>query len=151
VTATEPEHPAWWPAATHALHQAQLGRWDIVGPTLTQLDQQHGSAGILGAMLAWIDTLAHESGFTGGEQISAAFIHTDTACESGSTAEERAAMRWVGRLIEARVGMDQDAFDAVLDETIESGDIRLWNDNVGHLLTTVAINLNQLQGRPDNG
>jgi hypothetical protein len=154
TAAPDDGRPVWWPLAVQALHQAQREEWDAVGHTLNQLDREHHGEGVLGAMVGWIDTLAGTAGLKAGDHLRIGWVHLNPTCDPRSTPEEAEGMRWVGAIIEARISMDQDAFHALIDECITTDDLDQWNYNVGHLLTTVALNLNQIsgyKGGEDNG
>jgi hypothetical protein len=126
--------------ALTALRHAHSGDWRKVEHQLGRLNTEFGPEGRGDALVAWCDTLRDHmfdgAGFD--ERIRA----THWAVETGEVgAAPRESARWAGRIIEARVRGDLDAFTAPMGElnAIEDGFERgRW---VGELIQMVVLTM----------
>lgn len=128
--------PRWYPYASAALH-AELDDAPIA--EIEALLEQIPPEDMPKVVLTWIDTMLGEQGFTApnaanrGKRIG--FLEASTA-EVLPAPDVPPAIRQVSRLIAARFGDDEDAFNIVMEECAETGEA--WNGMVYGALHVVA-------------
>lgn len=126
--------------ATVALHLAQRGDFEEAANYVKRLN---GTDGLIGAMLAWIDTLIgrvypeHQY----GTPIAIRFLALETD-EVGTADDVEAKKAWAGRLISYRAADDHDGFNAVL-QSLPNGSA--LGDGIMALLGIVADSLNNVE------
>lgn len=109
------EHP-WLPLATRAFAASIRGD-DRVAVRLTErIATEHGPDAILGALIAWLDTLliegfGQESFATGGAGFY--MVNGDGQSETVDGSQPAEAV-WAGRLMAARAAGDKAQFEALI-------------------------------------
>ena len=119
MTATDPAPSAgypWLPLATRAFAASMRGD-DRVAIRLTErIATEHGPDAVIGAIIAWLDTLliegfGHGNFQTGGVGFYLVNDDGDPETVDGSQPSEAV---WAGRLMAARAAGDQATFDALI-------------------------------------
>lgn len=109
------EHP-WLPLATRAFAASMRGDDRVAVRLIERIATEHGPDAILGALIAWLDTLLVE-GFgqetfqTGGVGF---YLVNDNHEHETVDGTQPAEAVWAGRLMAARAAGDQAQFEALI-------------------------------------
>ena len=126
--------------AAAALRHAHNGDWRKVDYQLGRLNIECGQEGLADALVTWCDTLRDHA--LDGDGFDERVRMAHWAVETGEIgAAPRDSVRWAGRIIEARMRGDLDAFTAAMNElnAVEDGFERgRW---VGELISMVALTM----------
>lgn len=106
--------------ASAAMTAYMGGAWKTAEKAVQRIGDECGPDGVELAMRGWIDTMAGRLGYRHGPQaVAITFRGLDDGGPGGDAvsadAVERREVVWAGRLMAARVAMDQDTYVALLN------------------------------------
>lgn len=128
--------PTWLPDAGAILQAAIKSDLDQIGDLMSAALDEHGDVVPAGFAMAWIDTLRHHIGVPVGARVHVHHRHKDPGKECHTPPPGAV---WASKLITARIGRDQQAFEAIFAEAITAGEL---GDRLICLLLVVAETIN---------